>query len=130
MADLKLDRDRRQSERYRVGWSGTLTCIFPNYEEDVVVRVIEVSSIGARLELETLKVGPHNIVIGSESNRFTLKVSLPDAALWTPIRIVWYSTDQDKDSFRVGVMFLQTSEEHRAAIEKLLADVALEASSA
>jgi len=127
MADFKQGKDRRQSERFKVGWSGTLTCIFPNHEEDVEVRVIEVSTIGARLELETLKVGPYNIVIGSESSRFTLKVSLPDAALWTPVRIVWYSTDQDKDSFRVGVMFVQTSEEHRATIEKLVADVAHEA---
>jgi hypothetical protein len=73
-----------------------------------------------------LKVGPYHIVIGSESSRFTLKVSLPDAALWTPVRIVWYSTDQDKDLFNVGVMFLQISEERRMTIERLLADIALE----
>ena len=130
MADLKLSKDRRRSERFKVGWSGTLTCLFPNHEEDLDVRVLEVSAVGARLELETLTAGPYNIVIGSESSRFTLKVSLPDAALWTPVRIVWYSTDRDKDLFRVGVMFLQTSEEHRAAIEKLVADVAITASPA
>ncbi len=127
MADLKLGKDRRLAARFRVGWFGTLTCLFPNHEENIEVRVTEVSAIGARLELKTLKVGPYNIVIGSESSRFTLKVSLPEAALWTPVRIVWYSTDQDKDSFKLGVMFLQTSQEHQATIERLLADVALEA---
>ena len=130
MTDLKQGKDRRQADRFKVGWSGTLTCLFPNHEENVDVRVIEVSSIGARLELETLKAGPYNIVIGSEMSRFTLKVGLPEAALLTPVRILWYSTDRDKDAFKVGVMFLQTSDEHRAAINKLLDDVALEAAPA
>ena len=125
MADSKLDMDRRQVGRYKVWWAGTLTCIFPNHEEDVDLRVIEVSPIGARLELKTLKIGPYHIVIGSESSRFTLKVSLPEAALWAPVRIVWYSTDREKDLFNVGVMFLHASEEHRAAIDRLLADVRL-----
>ena len=66
----------------------------------------------------------YHIVIGSESSRFTLKVSLPEAALSTPVRIVWYSTDQERDTFNLGVMFLQTSEELQRAIERLLADVA------
>ncbi len=119
MAGPKPSRERRHSERFKVGWAGTLTCLFQNYEENVDVLVTEVSAHGARLELKTLKVGPYHIVIGSESSRFTLKVSLPDAALWTPVRIVWYSTDQERDLYNVGVMFLQTSEELRAIIERL-----------
>jgi hypothetical protein len=124
MAGWKSGKDRRRAERFKVGWLGTLTCLFPNHEENVEVRVTEVSSTGARLELNTLKIGQYNIVIGSESSRFTLKVSLPETALWTPVRIVWYSTDQEKDLFNVGVMFVQTSEERRASIERLLADIA------
>jgi hypothetical protein len=124
MADWKLGTDKRQAERFKVAWAGTLTCMFPNHEENVEVNVTEVSTTGARLELKTLKFGPHHIVIGSESSRFTLKVSLPEAALLTPVRIVWYTTDQEKVSFNLGVMFLHASEEHRAAIKRLLADVA------
>jgi len=124
MVDWKLGADKRQAERFRVSWAGTLTCLFPNHEENVEVRVTEVSATGARLELKTLKAGPYHIVIGSESCRFTLKVSLPEAALWTPVRIVWYSTDQEKDSFNLGVMFLHASEEHRMTIKRLLGDVA------
>jgi hypothetical protein len=55
-----------------------------------------------------------------------LKVSLPEDALSTPVRIVWYSTDQEKDIFNLGVFFLQTSEERQTTIEKILADVRLE----
>lgn len=128
MAGWKLGVNRRQRPRFKVGWAGTLTCLFPDHEENVEVRVTEVSTTGARLELKSLKVGPHHIVVGSESSRFTLKVGLPEAALWTPVRIVWYSTDQEKDLFNVGVMFLQTTEERRAVIEKLVADIALETS--
>ena len=128
MAAWKQGTDRRQTERFKVAWPGTLTCLCLNHEENVEVTVTEVSTRGARLELKTLKVGPYHIVIGSESSRFTLKVSLPEAALWAPVRIVWYSTDQEKDSFNLGVMFLNTSEEHRAAIQRLLTDVRLETS--
>ncbi len=128
MAYWKLGTDKRQTERFKVAWTGTLTCLFPNHEENVEVRVTEVSSAGARLELKTLRIGPYHIVIGSESSRFTLKVSLPEAAIWTPVRIVWYSTDQEKDLFNLGVMFLHASEGHLAAIKKLLADVRLETS--
>jgi hypothetical protein len=124
MADCNSGTEKRQTVRLRVAWAGTLTCLFPNHEENVEVRVTEVSATGARLELKSLKAGPYHIVIGSESSRFTLKVSLPEAALWTPVRIVWYSTDQEKDSFNLGVMFLHASEEHQTAIRRLLADVA------
>jgi len=124
MAGWRLGGERRQSERFKVAWVGTLTCLFQNHEENVEVKVTEVSPAGARLELKALNIGQYHIVIGSESSRFTLKVSLPEAALWTPVKIVWYSTDQEKDLFSVGVMFVQTSEERRASIEKLLAEVA------
>lgn len=116
-------KNRRQAERFKVEWTGVLTCVFPNHEENVDVKVTKVSANGARLELQSLKVGPYHIVVGSESIRFTLKVSLPDAALWTPVRIVWYNTDQDRDLFNVGVMFVQTSEDLRSTIERLLANV-------
>ncbi len=124
MADKKLGTDKRQTERFKVAWTGTLTCLFPNHEENVEVQVTEVSATGARLELETLTFGAYHIVMVSESSRFTLKVSLPEAAIWTPVRIVWYSTDQENDSFNLGVMFLHASEELRATIKRLLADVA------
>jgi hypothetical protein len=115
-------KNRRHNERFRVKWAGTLTCLFPSQEENVNVKVTEVSVAGARLELQTLKVGPYNIVVGSELTRFTLKVSLQAAVLWTPVRIVWYSTDQERDLFNVGVMFMPTSDELNVTIERLLAD--------
>jgi hypothetical protein len=124
MAGSKPATERRRAERFKVAWTGTLTCLFPHHEEDVDVTVTEVSIGGARLELKTLKIGPHHIVIGSESSRFTLKVSLPEAALWTPVRIVWYSTDQEKGSFNLGVMFLHASEEIQTIINRLTQDVA------
>ncbi len=116
--------ERRRAERFKVGWPGKLTCYFPDREENTEVKVIDASSRGARLELKSLKVGMCNIVIGSESTRFTLKVSLPEAALSIPLKIIWYSTDQERDAFNLGVMFLDTSEEVQRAIEQLLADVA------
>ncbi|MGA2027822.1 MAG: hypothetical protein ABSH17_12255 [Syntrophobacteraceae bacterium] len=85
MADWKLDTDRRQTKRFKVVWNGTLTCLFPNHEENVEVKVTAASTTGARLELKTLTFGSYHIVIGSESSRFTLKVSLPEAAIWTPV---------------------------------------------
>jgi hypothetical protein len=122
MADLK--QERRRSQRFKVAWAGTLTCFFPNHEENVGVRVAEVSATGARLELDTLKVGPYHIVIGSESSRFTLNVSLPDVVLSAPVKIIWYSAGQAGDTYNLGVFFLQTSVERRTSIDRLLANVA------
>ena len=119
-----MKQERRRSQRFKVGWAGTLTCFFPNHEENIGVRVAEVSATGARLELKALTVGPYHIITGSESGRFTLKVSLPDVALSAPVKIVWYSTAREGDTFNLGVFFLQTSEERKTTIEGLLADVA------
>lgn len=126
MTVSRLGADRRRAARFRVEWSGVLTCLFADREENVEIRVTEISATGARLELKTLKFGPYHIVVVSESSRFILKAGLPEAVLCVPVRIVWYSTDEEKDLFNVGVMFLQTSEENRATIDRLIADVALE----
>lgn len=122
----KPNIDRRKEPRFRVGWSATLTCYLADHEESVEARVTEVSMNGARLQLNSLDIGPHHIVVGGESIRFTLKVSLPEAAFSAPVSIVWYSSGREKNSFDVGVMFAQSSKERRAAIEKLMADVTLE----
>lgn len=122
MAVWKIER--RRSERFRVAWTGKLTCYFPGRMEDIDIRVVEVSAGGARLELETLEVGQNHLVIGSDSCRFTLKVSLPEYALSVPIRIIWYSTAQERHAFNLGVLFLETSSEVQATIEKILRDVA------
>ncbi|MDR3556198.1 MAG: PilZ domain-containing protein [Syntrophobacteraceae bacterium] len=118
--------NRRKEPRFRVAWTATLTCHSAGPEEIVETRVTEISMNGARLQLKSLKIGPHHIVVGGESIRFTLKASLPQATFCAPVSIVWYSSGREKDCFEVGVMFLQSSRERRAAIEKLLADVALE----
>ncbi|MGC8492887.1 MAG: PilZ domain-containing protein [Syntrophobacteraceae bacterium] len=118
--------ERRREPRYRVGWSATLTCYSSDEEESVEAKVVEVSRNGARLQVHSLQAGPHHIVVQSESIRFTLKVDLPEAAFSAPVSIVWYSSGREKDTFEVGVMFLNTSEEHREDMGKLLTDVGIE----
>ncbi len=113
-------QERRRKERFIVNWPGTLICLFPNYEEEVRVKVSEISATGARLELENLKVGPYHIVVGSDSSRFTLKLNLPDGTVSTPIRIVWYSMDEGKRHFNIGVLFPQLTGTGLNAIEKVL----------
>lgn len=126
MAVWKSNINRRKEPRFRVGWSATLTCYSADREESVEVKVAEVSVNGARLQLRSLKIGPDHIVVGSESIRFTLKVNLPETAFSAPVSIIWYSSGREKDSFDVGVMFLQKSDERRAAIGELMSNAALE----
>ncbi|MDA8306820.1 MAG: PilZ domain-containing protein [Deltaproteobacteria bacterium] len=126
MATCKPHINRRKEPRFRVSWSARLTCYSADSEESVEARVSEISIHGARLQLKSLKIGTHHIAVGSESVRFTLKVSLPEAAFSAPASIVWYSSGREKDTFDVGVMFLQSSDQRKAAIEKLLSHVALE----
>jgi hypothetical protein len=123
MAAWKLDR--RRSERFKVAWAGRLTCYFPGLVEDIEVKVMEISAGGARLEVETLEIGINHLVVGSESTRFTLKLSLPEYALSVPIRMIWYSAAQDKHAFNLGVLFLDTSAEVKETFDKILKDVAL-----
>jgi hypothetical protein len=126
MSPWKPNVNRRKEPRFRVGWTATLTCHSAGHEEIVETRVTEISMNGARLQLKSLKIGPHHIVTGSESIRFTLKASLPQLTFCAPVSIVWYSSGREKDSFDVGVMFLQSSRERRAVMEQLLAEVAVE----
>ncbi len=116
--------ERRHVERFKAGWTGELTCYFPDREVNTEVKVLDISSLGARLELKTLEVGTYNIVIGSESTRFTLKVSLPEAVLSIPLKIVWYSTGRERDAFNLGVVFIETSKQVQRTIEELFTAVA------
>lgn len=118
--------NRRKAPRFKVDWTATLTCYADGHEENVEVRVSDVSISGARLQLKSLQIGPLHLVVSNESTRFTLKVSLPEGAFWSPVSIVWYSSGREKELFDVGVMFLSGSEERKAAIEELMANVALE----
>ncbi|MCE5333212.1 MAG: PilZ domain-containing protein [Desulfobacteraceae bacterium] len=111
---------KRANERFKVDWPGTLTCRFPNHEEDLKVRISEISLSGARLELETLKIGPYHVVVGSDQSGFTLKMHLPEVTVSTVIRIVWYSLDEGKRHFNVGVLFPQEEEGRSAAIERVV----------
>ncbi len=122
MAARPQNVNRRKEPSFRVAWPATLTCHLADMVKSIETRVSEVSMNGARLQLKSLEVGPHHIVVESDSIRFTLKVNLPTAAFCAPVNIVWYSSGREKDSFDVGVMFLQSSDTRRAAIEKLLAE--------
>ena len=126
MVDRPRNVNRRKEPRFRVAWPATLTCHLAGQVASVETRVTEVSSNGARLQMESLEVGSNHIVVASESIRFTLKVNRPTAAFCAPVSIAWYSSGREKDSFDVGVMFLQNPAERTAAIEKLLADDALD----
>jgi hypothetical protein len=125
MAVWKIER--RRSERFNVSWTGTLTCYFPGHMEDIEIKVVEISTGGARLEVKSLEVGQNHLVLGSETSRFTLKVSLPEYAVSVPIRIIWYSTAQEKHVFNLGVLFLETSTEVRGTIGRIVQDVAFAA---
>ncbi|MGC9196629.1 MAG: PilZ domain-containing protein [Syntrophobacteraceae bacterium] len=117
--------NRRKEPRFRVGWSATLTCRLADREESVEVKVTEVSLNGARLLLKSLKIGPHHIVAEGESLRLTLKVNLTQGAFVASVRVIWYSTSREKGSFDVGVIFMQSSKEHREVLENLISTVAL-----
>jgi len=110
--------DRRAKPRYRVDWPGTLDCRFPSHEETVKVRVSEISLTGARIEVESLNIGSCHIVVGSDQSRFILQMRMPEDEVSTEVRVVWYSLDEEKRHFNVGVLFPQAEENRSAAIER------------
>jgi PilZ domain len=115
-----LGLERRQKKRFNVDWLGTLTCVFPNREENIDVKVSEISATGARIQLAKLRVGPYHLVVGSESSQYTLNLNLPEGIVSTPARIVWYSMDEENRHFNVGVLFPQPTDGSRSEIEEIL----------
>ncbi len=113
-----MSSERRQTRRYEVNWQGTLTCLFPNYQADVTVRVSEISLTGARISIEKLQVGPHHLVLESDTGRFTLTVDLAERDVKIPISIIWYSMTKDELYFNLGVLFL--NHEDRGSIQDAL----------
>ena len=118
--------NRRKAVRFTVSWPAILTCHSEGPERSAEVKVSEISINGARLELQSLKIGPHHLALESESVRLTLKVGLNEVAFCAPVKVAWYSSGREKTSFDVGVMFLQSAEERRAVLEKVLPGAALE----
>jgi hypothetical protein len=111
--------ERRHTERHSVEWPGILTCLFPTHEEDVAVRISEISTTGARLELDSLRIGQYHIVVSSESSEFTLHVKEPGIHMSAPVQIIWYSMDDVKQGFSLGVLFPKVDPIDCTAIENL-----------
>lgn len=109
--------ERRRYRRYKVEWNGSLRCVFPDSEEDLQIRVTEVSSTGARLALDRLQIGPHHLVVGNAHPNFELSVLLPEGLFMAPIGIRWYNWDENERCFSLGVEFSRVEEESRSILK-------------
>jgi hypothetical protein len=100
--------ERRKRECSNVKWIGTLECQFLNHQEEVQVKISEISETGARLEMESLRVGPFNIVVQSSLINFILNINLPTGTVSMPIRIIWWTSQEErKPHLNLGVLFLK-----------------------
>jgi hypothetical protein len=103
-----MSLERRKRERSKLEWIGTLECQFLNHQEEVQIKISEITETGARLEMESLRVGPFNIVVQSSLINFILNINLPTGTVSTPIRIIgWTSQNGRKPHLNLGVLFLK-----------------------
>jgi hypothetical protein len=100
--------ERRKSRRFNVEWLGTLECLFPNFQERIHIKISEVSETGARIQAESLKVGPYNIIAQSDLADYILNINLTAGVYSTPVKIAWWcSHDEQLQHFDLGVLFLK-----------------------
>lgn len=111
---------KKPATRHAIHWHATLHCSFPEHEQSMPVEVLEISSKGARLQIQKLQVGPYHLFVGDPSARFSLAFSLPEGTVEAPIEFLWYNLDEAKRSFLVDVDFTAMPDATKSALKKAI----------
>lgn len=111
---------KKPAARHAIHWLATLHCSFPENEQSIPVEVLEISSKGARLQVQKLQVGPYHLFVGDPSARFSLEFSLPEGTVEAPIAFLWYNLDEAKRNFLVDVDFTAMPDATKSALKKAI----------
>ncbi len=111
---------KKPAPRHTIHWHATMHCSFPEYEQNVPVEVLEISSKGARLRVEKLQVGPYHLFVGDPLAKFSLAFSLDDGAVEAPVEFLWYNLEEGKRTFLVDVDFAAMPDATKSALKKAI----------
>jgi hypothetical protein len=112
--------ERRRNKRRVVDWEASLRCRLMSVNETVRVRVTEVSMSGARLELESMRVGPYHLVVGDTPVECELSISVPHGLVKSDIEFRWYNQVDADGVFLAGAEFVNMGPESKEVLKLAL----------
>ena len=113
-------KERGMSNRSVVCWDALLEVSFPDFHDQIDVKVVNFSVGGALLHSEELTVNNRHLVVADIKPELKLKISLPDTALELTTKIVWYNVLSKESIFEIGVSFINFKKEANISIDELM----------
>jgi hypothetical protein len=113
-------KKKKPDPRHAIHWHANLNCSFPEYQNSVPVEVLEISSRGARLQINKLQVGPYHLFVGDPSARFSLAFTLPEGTVEAPLQFVSYKLDDTQRVFLVDIDFAGMPDATKSALKKAI----------
>ncbi len=117
---MLLRRDRRGSKRYVVSWDGLIEVIFHDFHGQLPITVVDFSESGVLLNSKQIFLNSRHLIAAGHSPILILKIFSPEGTFESPVEIRWYDWSVEKRLYEIGVKFINSSEENKAMIHKLL----------
>jgi hypothetical protein len=112
-------KERRLSKRRVVSWDALLEVRFPDFHDQIQVKVVTFSVGGALLHSEQITVENRHLVVSDIKPELKLKISLPETVLELMTKIMWYKVLSEKSIFEIGVSFINFKKESNISIDEL-----------
>ena len=113
-------KERRLSKRRVVCWDALLEVRFPDFHDQIQVKVVNFCIGGAFLHSEQLTVDNRHLVVSDIKPELKLKISLPETVLELTTKIVWYKVLSEKSIFEIGVSFTNFKKESNISVAELI----------
>ena len=117
---LYKGKERRRNKRRAVCWDALLEVRFPDFHDQLEVKVVNFSAEGALLHSEKITVDNRHLFITETKPELKLKISLPETVLELRTRIAWYNVLNEKSIFEIGVSFVDFKKESNISIDELM----------
>jgi hypothetical protein len=125
-----LQMNRRRAKRYRVDMPARFRIHLPSHPElsstYLAAQVFDLSKLGVGLLADTVECGGLHIMHpwpgASEQCQLEIKILCGDAPLTVQGKAVWYSQQEDEESFafRIGIELIDLTPELRERIRNLI----------
>ena len=112
-------KERRLNKRHVICWDALLEVRFPDFQDQIQVKIVNFSIGGALLHSEQLSVDNRHLVVSDIKPELKLKIFLPETVLESRAEIEWYKVCE-KNAFEIGIKFINFIEETRISVDELL----------
>ena len=117
------NKERRLKHRYPVSWNAVIEVRFPDFHEQLYVKVINFSGMGARLYSELVFLNHHHLISKENPPHLILKIFLSEGNFESPVEIKWYQWSVEKNCFEIGVEFRNMINETSMIRDKIISEL-------